>query len=118
MMWSLSLVTLNKINSPGPLQSVVDLIRNFDTLSWKAPFSLDLTGVDPDIVYCVEVYNITCGRSLLISVCDITEPSYTSNDIMDGYIYEYAVTPKNNMEGAENGTTTKVTGIDYVEKRA
>ena len=37
---------------------------------------------------------------------------------MDGYIYVYAVTPKNNMKGAENGTTTKVTGISYVVKIA
>ena len=97
---------------------MVDLIRNATTLSWEAPFSLDLTGVDPDIVYFVEVINITCGRSPLISECDIAEPSYTSNDIMDGYIYEYAVTPKSNMSGAENGTTTKVTGINCVEKRS
>ena len=95
----------------GPLQRVRKIIRNAGTLSWIPPFSLDLTGVDPDIVYCVEVYNITCGRSLLISECDLTEPSYTSDDVVDGYIYEYTVTPKNNMEGAENGTIAKMTGI-------
>ena len=91
---------------------MVNLIRNANSLSWKAPFSLDLTGVDPDIIYCVEVVNVTCRRRIMISVCDVAEPSYTFNDIMDGYIYEYAVTPKSNMEGAENGMTTKVTGIN------
>jgi hypothetical protein len=72
---------------------------------------LDLTGVDPDIVYCVEVYNITCGRrDLIISDCNVTEPSYTSDDIMAGYIYEYTVTPRSNVEEASNGISVTIGG--------
>ena len=37
--------------------------RNFSTISWEPPFSLDLTNTDPNIIYCVEVYNITCGET-------------------------------------------------------
>ena len=90
-----------------------NLQRNASTLSWEAPFSLDLTNVDPDIVYYVEVYNITCGRrDLIVSDCNVTEPSYTSDDIApDGYIYEYTVIPRSNVEGATNGTSLTVTGI-------
>ena len=29
------------------------------TVSWSAPFSLDVTGVDPDIWYSVLIYNVT-----------------------------------------------------------
>ena len=29
------------------------------TISWSAPFSLDVTGVDPDIWYSVFIYNVT-----------------------------------------------------------
>ena len=78
-----------------------------------APFSLDLTNVNPDIIYCVEVYNITCGkRDLIISDCNVTESSCTSDDIApDGHIYEYTVTPRSNVEGARNGTSLTVTGI-------
>ena len=77
--------------------------RNTSTLSWTAPFSLDLTNVDPDIAYCVDIYNITCGRrDLIVSDCNVTEPSYTF-DASDGYIYEYIVTPRSNVEGARNG---------------
>ena len=90
---------------------MVDLTRNVSTLSWVAPFSLDLTGIDPDIVYCVEVYNITCGRSLLISECDVMETSYTNDSLMPGYIYEYTVTPRSNVDGASNGTSINVTGL-------
>ena len=85
------------------------LVRNFFTLSWTEPFSLDLTNVEPDIVYCVDVYNITCGgRELLISDRDVTETSYTSDVIApDGYIYEYIVTSRSNVEGAINGTPSQ-----------
>ena len=89
----------------------INVDRNASTLSWVAPFSLDLTNVDPDIVYCVEVYNITCGRSLLISECDVMETSYTNDALHSGYIYEYTVTPRSNVEGARNGTSRTVTGI-------
>ena len=98
--------------SIGLLQGVISLVRTGDTLFWEPPFSLDLTGVDPDIVYCVEVYNITCGRrDLIISDCSVTEPSYTSDDIAPhGYIYEYTVTPRSNVPGARNGSSGTVTG--------
>ena len=90
---------------------MVDLARNVNTLSWVAPFSLDLTGIDPDIIYCVEVYNITCGRSLLISECDVMENNYTNDALLPGHIYEYTVTPRSNVEGASNGTSINVTGL-------
>ena len=97
--------------STGQLDSVsnVRVAKNSSTLSWTPPFSLDLTGVDPDIVYCVDIYNITCGRrDLVISDCSVTEPSYTSDDIAPrGYIYEYIVTPRSNVEGARNGTPSR-----------
>ena len=90
---------------------MINLTRNVSTITWVAPFTLDLTGVDPDIVYCVEVYNITCGRSLLISECDVMETMvYTNDAFLSGYIYEYTVTPMSNVEGAANGTSLTVTG--------
>ena len=84
--------------------------RSASTLYWKAPFSLNLTAVDPDIIYCVEVYNITCERSFLIGECDVMETSYTNDVLLPGYIYEYTVTPRSNVEGASNGTSLTVTG--------
>ena len=89
------------------------LVRNGSTLLWNPPFSLDLTNADPDIVYCVEIVNVTCGRrNLIISDCFVTEPSYTSDYIAPhGYIYEYTITPRSNVEGASNGTSVNVTGL-------
>ena len=82
-------------------------------LSWTPPFSLDLTAVDPDIAYCVDVYNITDGGLLHISSnCNILSPSYTftvenpdpTNE------FEFTVTPRSNVEGARNGTRSQITG--------
>ena len=97
----------------GPLQGVDGLERRHEAeIVWAAPFSLNLTNVEPDIVYCVEVYNITCGgRELLISDCDVMETSYTSDVLQPGYIYEYTVTPRTNVEGAQNGTSKTITGV-------
>ena len=54
---------------------VTGIMRDSSTITWEAPFSLNLTGVDPDIVYCVEVYNITCGvDDLVVGDCGVTEP--------------------------------------------
>ena len=93
----------------GQLDAVKDLdVENF-TIIWRPPFSLNLTNANPDIVYCVDMYNVTCGRKdLIISDCNVTEPSYTSDDIApDGYIYEYIITPRSNVEGARNGTPSQ-----------
>ena len=104
-------VILSFLDAAGPLQSVSNITRNVNMIAWEAPFSLNLTNVDPDIVYCVEVYNITCGRSLLISECDVMETSYTNDALYSGYIYEYTVTPRSNVEGARNGTNLTEIGM-------
>ena len=92
----------------GTLGSVDSLERQNETILWEASFSIYLI-----IVYCVDVYNITCGRAHIISDCDVTNTSYTNEALQSGYIYEYTVTPRSNVEGAHNGTSTNVTGIYY-----
>ena len=93
---------------PGPLDAVPSLSKVGSTLSWEPPFSLDLTNIDPDIVYCVDVYNITCGgRDLVSSDCHVTGTNYNITGFSNGYLYEYIVTPRSNVEGAENGTQSR-----------
>ena len=46
----------------------------------------------------------------MISECDVMETSYTNDVLHPGYIYEYTVTPRSNVEGASNGTNLTVTG--------
>ena len=98
----------------GPLRAISGVFR--ENLAnqegvfyfWEPPSTLDLTGVEPDIVYCVEVSNITCGAdNLIASDCELTNPIYPAS-VGDGldpsYIYEITVTPRSNVPGAANGS--------------
>jgi hypothetical protein len=94
---------------------VTEIKRSASTITWEAPLSLDLTGVDPDIVYCVEVYNITCGvDDLVVGDCDVTEPRYTDNRLQQGYVYRITITPRSNGyigQDAQNGTSNIKQGM-------
>ena len=64
-------------------------------LSWRAPFTLDITGIDPDIQYCVDVMTTT---SSLTIACNIptTEFSYPlPPDSGCHDYYKFTVTPVN-----------------------
>ena len=102
----------------GPLKSVSNIIRqklpNHDSVSyfWEPPPTLDLTGVDPNIVYCVEISNITCGWSVLIqSECGLTNPVLMGDGLDPSYVYEINVTPRSNVREASNGTVFSRQGI-------
>ena len=101
------------ISSAGLLGAVCNLKsesqRQIIRLTWDAPFSLDITGVDPDIWYRVEITvgNVPLNR---YDGINITEFNFTVNDT--SVIYEFQVTPVN---GAGNGVgnrtiSTSVTG--------
>ena len=66
------------------------------SLTWTAPFTLDITGVDPDITYCVGVVNST-SSSILHSECGITETEYEYPIPPDSacHMYMFTVTPVN-----------------------
>ena len=57
----------------GLLSSVVNLETASSTssvnVSWSAPFSLDVTGVDPDIWYSVLIYNVTDEENPTAVLC-------------------------------------------------
>ena len=91
----------------------MDVKRISSNITWTPPFSLDLTGVDPDIVYCVEVYNITCGvDDLVVGDCGVTEARYVDNRLQQGLIYRITITPRSNGRGAVNGTNLTKNGTD------
>ena len=81
------------------------LRKEGSSIKWDDSPSLDLSNVDPDVTYCVDVYNVTCGeRKHVISDCNVNEISYTSAVTSDGYLYEHIVTPRSNIDTAMNGT--------------
>ena len=87
----------------------VDLVTtNSITISWDPPFSLNLTTAEPDIQYCVDVYNVTGGGDdHLQSVCDITDTYYTFTASDPDQLFIFTVTPRSNVEGSLNGTTSQ-----------
>ena len=94
---------------------LLDAVRNLKTeslgqvihLTWDAPFSLDITGVDPDIWYRVEI-TVDNTSYFISKVVNISEFNLTMNDYNTSLIYEFRVTPIN---GAGDGiTSARVTG--------
>ncbi len=98
----------------GPLHAVVDLAVNNVAgncsqliVTWVAPFSLNLTTAEPDIQYCVDVYNVTEEEDdLLQSECDITTTQYLFDVAFPVGTYKFSVTPQSNIDGSLNGTTS------------
>ena len=91
---------------------VIDINRTSSLITWKPPFSLDLTGIDPNIAYCVDVYSITCGvDDLVVGDCNVTKPCYEDNVLQQGHIYRITITPRSNGPNAQNGTSNSKEGI-------
>lgn len=77
-----------------------DIIR----ITWTPPFSLDITGVDLDMWYRVEVYNIT-NRRVTLTNHSVYVPEFNFNvpNASPHDQFEFRVTPINT---AGNGTTS------------
>ena len=91
---------------------VTSVARSALAITWKAPFSLNLTNFDPNIIFCVEVYNITCGVDVpVVGDCNVTEPSYEDNRLLQGNIYRIIITARSNGLNAQNGTSKTKEGM-------
>ena len=82
------------------------------TTRWLSLPSLDLNDTDPDIVYSVELYKITCGEDIFMSREDVFVNS-TNNTVDLMEIYKVIITARNNVERARNGTSVEIRGIEY-----
>ena len=111
----LPMYPLHTAHTVGPLSPIPSLRFHGDlsspsniTISWAPPFSLNLTTAEPDIQYCVDVYNVTGGGDdHLQSVCDITDTYYTFTASDPDQLFNFTVTPRSNVEGSLNGTTSQ-----------
>ena len=88
---------------------------SFVLLTWVRPFSLDITGVDPDLWYCVEVYNITWGRAPLTTNCSVYEPHFyfTAPNPSPCDLFEFTVFAVN---AVRNGSVASVNGTFFKSK--
>ena len=79
-------------------------------IDWERPFSLNLTNVEPDATYCVDIQifnNISTGYQLTLSVCDliITEYIFHADDPTPCERYKIVITPIN---AVGNGTASQI----------
>ncbi|CAI8028056.1 hypothetical protein GBAR_LOCUS15990 [Geodia barretti] len=78
------------------------------TILWSAPFSLDVTGVDPDIWYSVLIYNVTDENNPTAILCtdciNITETHYTFTPdyLSPCHVYNFSVIPLNGAGQGES----------------
>ena len=81
------------------------------TTRWLSLPSLDLNDTDPDIVYSVELYKITCGEDIFMSHEDVFVNS-TNNTVDPMEIYKVIITARNNVMRGRNGTRVAIRGIE------
>ena len=99
---------------PGEVKNPIhqrDYLSKSLTTSWDPLFSLDLTDIDPDIVYKVELFETTCGRNVPIHQSDVAENSVAKENLDLMQIYKDVITPRNNVHGARNGPSVEIEGI-------
>ncbi len=104
---------LGLLNAVSTLIVTPELFNSTISLAWTPPFSLDITNVDHDITYCVDVVNST--SSLVIhSQCGITDTQYNytvSNRSTPCDNYTFTITPVNEVG---NGTSASVTLLSNI----
>ena len=82
--------------------SNAEFVRNASSIiiSWTAPFSLDVTGVDPDIWYSVLIYNVTDETAVSMPYPNCTNISetfcvFTPDHLSPCHKYNVTVIPQN-----------------------
>ena len=112
----------------GVLSAVsnAEFIRDASSIviSWTAPFSLDVTGVDPDIWYSVLIYNVTDETAVSVPYPNCTNISetfcvFTPDHLSPCHKYNVTVIPQNGAGVGESsflniGTRTDSPSIPTV----
>ena len=112
----------------GLLLSVVNLETDSNassiTVSWTAPFSLDMTGVDHDIWYSILIYNVTDKENPTATPCtdchNLTQTQYIFSPDYSSprHKYTFTVIPYNGAgkeESSQNVTGREFLRILYVK---
>ena len=77
---------------------------------WDPLPTLDLTGIDPDIVHSVELVKITCGQKISVSRRVVAGSNTTEENLDFMQIYKAIIAARNNVQGAINGPSVEIEG--------
>ena len=77
---------------------------------------------EPDIVYCIDIFNITDGETegkSLVSNCSVFETHYkfTAENPDSRDLFQFTVTPRSNVEGARNGISKQINTMYLIESK-
>ena len=81
------------------------------TITWDNLSSLDLTDIDPDIIYTIKIFKIMCGHNVSISHEIVAGSTITMGNLDLMQIHKAAIAARNNVPGARNGPSVEVEGI-------
>ena len=103
----------------GPLDAVTNLASTRDPyfITWEPPFSLNLTDVEPDIIYCIEIVPVlNCNEEVsVIRDCNITTNYYDAESLNPGYTYNITITPRSNVDNALSGLPSVLEGMTCID---
>ena len=96
---------LYEFHLSGVVDQVSDVSINnscdFITISWSAPFYLDVSGVDPDIWYTLLISNVTDEDYPTAVPCtdchNLTQTHYTFNFTNDIFNFDLTIIAKNRV---------------------
>ena len=78
---------------------------------WNPLPTLDINNTDPDVLYTVELYLITCGQNIPINRTEVASNNVTEKGIDLMQIYKAVIAARNNVREARNGQSAKMEGI-------
>ena len=100
-------------DTPRDVKNLV-CMRNYSlnslTILWDPLLSLNLTDIDPDIVYTVELFEITCGLNVFISHKVVSRNNATEQNLDLMQIYKAVISARNNVIEADNGPSVVMEG--------
>ena len=114
MLWAVAIISYFYADTPKQVENVA-LLRDYSedelTILWNPLPTLDINDTDPDILYTVELYQITCGQNILINRTEVAGSNVTEEGLDLMQIYKAVIAARNNVRGARNGSNAQVKGI-------
>ena len=78
---------------------------------WSPLPTLDINDTDPDIVYTVKLYQITCGQNVLTYEREVAGNNVTEEGLDLMQIYKAVIAARNNVREARKGPSAETKGI-------